>query len=705
MKREYWILILFFCLISLAKIIISLRFSSPHILADEVLYFEKAKDIFLTKSLFGKTDAFLLPGYPLILSISFLFSEKKIEIYHTMLIINCLLTSSIIFPSYFILGRYSSSKISLLGSLIISIIPSTTVYIGTLMSENLFIPLFMFSLWFLIKAYESDHWFWTLLAFSSVLFLLSTRATGIACVFGYVFSIAFFSFYYKFSKNFYSAFANKHIAMSAIFLPILAVIFYLLFFTNSSFVGYSTIDYTNSLRAIININMFLTIMIMLVHEISAIILASYFIVFFLAFSFVYTMFKQENFLRIFGKAKFLLTENPAITKPATIYVLTSSTIMLSMIIIHMIQASLYQYAGVSQGLQVYMRYLDPFIPIIFLFGFIALGNLDLKRNENFRLVLKLTLIYVAATGIILCTFPTSLYRISNTLSIIYIQEIGAIISAKLLIIIISAIALALFLLSFWKRIFHNILLLFIIINSLLSLSIAFNIELYNSEFWLNEYYNPIGSYLYNHSEEDTYIIIDNNDVLRDPYLEDMIVFWSNGKIDITNSTIAREKLFENQTYVISSSMPFDIPPICCSRKFYCLYNKYTLTDCEIVLKDGWYERENWGGMPAWWMKNDSEIDLYSLKGMKGELSFQVFSEDPKTLEIFVGDFLIERKNIPASNGFLLPISLPINLTMGANKIILHLPEGCRQAASDSRCLGIAVQNMTISIGDKSCSAY
>ena len=74
-----------------------------------------------------------------------------------MLEISAFIPSTIIFPSFFIMEKYCSKAVSVLGSITVSTLPFLNFYSFTLMTEVLFIPLFLFSIWFILKSYETNN--------------------------------------------------------------------------------------------------------------------------------------------------------------------------------------------------------------------------------------------------------------------------------------------------------------------------------------------------------------------------------------------------------------------------------------------------------------------------------------------------------------------------------------------------------------------
>jgi len=121
----------------------------------------------------------------------------------------------------------------------------------------------------------------------------------------------------------------------------------------------------------------------------------------------------------------------------------------------------------------------------------------------------------------------------------------------------------------------------------------------------------------------------------------------------------------------------------------------------MALADGWHGPEDWGGTPSRWMSDDATLMIYSDANRTAELSLQAFSfYRPRTLEIYVNDLPQIWAEVP-TEGFVM-VKVPIGLNEGANLVRLHVPEGCERPCDipelknlDSRCLSVAVQNVTI----------
>ena len=130
-------------------------------------------------------------------------------------------------------------------------------------------------------------------------------------------------------------------------------------------------------------------------------------------------------------------------------------------------------------------------------------------------------------------------------------------------------------------------------------------------------------------------------------------------------------------------------------------SNYALRNTRIYGTTGYYASESWQGIPTRWMQADGRINVLSLENQTRKMTMQVLSFHRKrTLEIYSGEELVERLAVPMS---FINVSVPLPLTKGANTVRLHVMEGCERPSDikelnnpDTRCLSVAVQNITIS---------
>jgi len=98
----------------------------------------------------GKVANLYQPLYPILISITTFFKTETAFILVKLL--NSFLSTSIIFPMYLLSREFMNKKESFLISLLSVFIPESFVYSYSIMSENLFYPLFLFSIYFFYKS-------------------------------------------------------------------------------------------------------------------------------------------------------------------------------------------------------------------------------------------------------------------------------------------------------------------------------------------------------------------------------------------------------------------------------------------------------------------------------------------------------------------------------------------------------------------------
>jgi len=128
------------------------QFQQPLIVMDETLYFLQAKEIWInhTYILHGKTfGAQYPPLYPLILSPLTVIADVNLR-YMSGLAVNALLSSLLIFPVFEIARKFLDERKAFIVSAITAFASLSLTYSFVWMSENLYFPLFVYSvLWIL----------------------------------------------------------------------------------------------------------------------------------------------------------------------------------------------------------------------------------------------------------------------------------------------------------------------------------------------------------------------------------------------------------------------------------------------------------------------------------------------------------------------------------------------------------------------------
>ena len=191
MKKIINQLFIFYLAIVLLKILLSLLIPSPSIFSDDYVYIKLARSFFFdfNFTIHGVAVDVYPPLYPMLLSTSYLFKDMTI-IYPLMKVINALVSSLIIIPAFLLSKEFFNEKKSLIIALFISFIPSNFSFSPYIMSENLFYPLSLFTLYFIYKSFLENGYKYNVLAgvFLALSYLTRTIAINIvgALVVSYV---------------------------------------------------------------------------------------------------------------------------------------------------------------------------------------------------------------------------------------------------------------------------------------------------------------------------------------------------------------------------------------------------------------------------------------------------------------------------------------------------------------------------------------
>ncbi|MBX5474689.1 MAG: glycosyltransferase family 39 protein [Thermoleophilia bacterium] len=133
---------------------LGLRVSAPWIMVDELVYSDMARS-------FAATGHFLIRGahagygplYPLLLSPVYAAIGPVVDVYGWLRVVNALLAASAVFPAY-LLARRVVKQPAALGAAVLTVAVPSLAYVGTVMTENLFYPLFLWLALALVLALE-----------------------------------------------------------------------------------------------------------------------------------------------------------------------------------------------------------------------------------------------------------------------------------------------------------------------------------------------------------------------------------------------------------------------------------------------------------------------------------------------------------------------------------------------------------------------
>jgi glycosyltransferase involved in cell wall biosynthesis len=162
------------------QLALGLRVVSPWIMVDELVYSDMARS-------FASTGHFLIRGvhanygfvYPLLLSPAYKLFGSTIDVYQWARALNALAMCSVVFPTYLLARRVVRPGFALAAAALAVAIPST-IYIGTLMTENAFYPIYMWAAYVLVLALERPTLKRQLVLLALCVLAFLTRAQAVA---------------------------------------------------------------------------------------------------------------------------------------------------------------------------------------------------------------------------------------------------------------------------------------------------------------------------------------------------------------------------------------------------------------------------------------------------------------------------------------------------------------------------------------------
>jgi len=156
---------------------------APFIMVDELIYSELAKS-------FADSGRFLIretPAtgygllYPVVISPAYALFDSIPQAYGAVKTINAFVMSLAGIPAFLIARRVLPASWSLLAAVLALALPSM-LYTTTVMTENLFYPLFLLSAWALVRVLERPTWWGTIGLYAACAAAAATRIQAIAIV-------------------------------------------------------------------------------------------------------------------------------------------------------------------------------------------------------------------------------------------------------------------------------------------------------------------------------------------------------------------------------------------------------------------------------------------------------------------------------------------------------------------------------------------
>jgi hypothetical protein len=574
------------------------------------------------------------------------------------------------------------------------------------MSENLFIPLFVFSGWFLLKSYSNGGKPWDLLAGLSIFYLYLTRSMGIAMIVGLLISFLFYTLVSSKKQNISEILKDKYLLIVSFLAPAILWSYYKSVFAQE-ISRYNTDRYFATLLGCFNdIDSFKIFLSLFLHELEFLILTSYFLIFFMACVIILKIYKEFKSCLIrdwnIRNCSEIASNLPLIS--LAFYIVVSSIILIVVTVVHMYIALILHG---NQQYFIFGRYIDPIVPFILLLGIIGFNliyNGEYKINQSD--ITKVVLLYAIVIVIFALTFPYEYYKFPNMFSIFYIQYLKTIISINIFILVFSLISFILGYFIISKKKYGNYLFVFLIITSLLASS--YPAQLIQTHSINADRFSPIGKYLNEHSEDGTVVLMDRWDLW--PLMWFSTIFWINGypthyPID---DNISDMKL-DNVKYIISSKLLPYQPTICSTGyKLYEIDKTRNEQEREIpfiidiglnddCIIENFHRAEN---QKIRWTKDSSKI-LIPYNSNLGPMKLDIKTgghrpgDNPAKIEWYINDNKI-REDIKSSGVHFYSLFVPskwLNEDYQILTIISNTWKPSDYGSSDTRDLGIQIDSV------------
>jgi glycosyltransferase involved in cell wall biosynthesis len=161
---------------------LGLRIRSPWIMVDELVYSDTARSL-ADGAGFTVRGAHASYGYvyPLLLAIPYAVARRMTDVYQLARVLNALLMCSVVVPTYLLARRVTRPGAAFAAAALAVAVPPM-VYVGTLMTENVFYPLFVWLVLALVAALERPTARRQVLVLALCVLLFLTRAQAVALV-------------------------------------------------------------------------------------------------------------------------------------------------------------------------------------------------------------------------------------------------------------------------------------------------------------------------------------------------------------------------------------------------------------------------------------------------------------------------------------------------------------------------------------------
>jgi len=522
-------LLILYLIICGIRIWYSFAFAGPQSIPDATAYDFIARSIIEGTFLSSGAYAYQYPpGYPFLLSISYLFGPDKIIIYHAQLILNALVAGLVLFPAYLLLRDWCTKEIAVVGSVVIATLPSISRSTGLIMSENLFIPLVFFALYFIYKAFKTDNQYIALIAGFLCFSVFITRSIGITMLIALVCGFMWYCYQHqKVSGSYIESLRKKWALLAGAFFPFaFAFLTTILIGGEAPTAGYHPIATLTSYAQNIGTE-YTTFLQTFLLNMDYVILVSYCIGTVIAIYVMY-LYLRGDITDVLNPNQKEGGQREKMAFHGMIGVAGSLLVLLALTPF---------YGGF---MMIYGRYYDPLIPILFLFTMFGIQYLMYNRN-----IPKLHLYTIFAANILTSVFVVLTlqwnvhFDYTQNAVLLYLYSLPASLGVTIIVLLFGMI-LPIFLLIGTKKaqVMRIFFVLIIAINIITSIPmIQTGIE-HSNNF---DGVGAIGKYIQGNIDTNAVIFWDNS-IIEDPFRNSifysLIDYWIVNDLQSANLTHA-----------------------------------------------------------------------------------------------------------------------------------------------------------------------
>lgn len=500
--------------IVLLKVLLSFQIPSPFISSDEVYYSKMAQSFYEKHNFLIDVYQSYPPLYSVVISSAYFLGDINIA-YPAMKIINILISSLIVIPVWLIAKEFLDSEKSLFIVLLTLLLPSAFSFPFIVISESLFYPLFMLSIYLIIKSIRGDKAMGILCGIVIFLTVL-TKSTG------YVLPIAIFIIFVKENwKNIFSFWnkKNRKNIISAVWnlrwilISFISLLIIWKYIQNLWGLGGGTggTDY-NPYESISTINDLLSVTSLSIMHLG------YFVFATMIIFFIFALVLTQKYIR-----KKIRSENLAV-----LIIVSWTTLVLLIIVTAGSRVAL----GSCGSFAVMGRYIDPILPAFLILG---IKGFECKKDKSFWLA---TAISIIALWFIPLDSRLRSFNSPDTYLLVapsYLHETGIIpfeVNALEIKLILSSVVLIISILL-WKNIFtwktlKYASILFFIASSVLAFGVAYTASHDVADHMI------IGHWLRDNAPQSSVVLFDERDFNATSWPWFAVTFWTDDHVVFGN---------------------------------------------------------------------------------------------------------------------------------------------------------------------------